>query len=117
MIANAKDTFLRKVAAEGDQGVSAILNRAKRAGIGARARAPVRRELPKLLNPTKRNLRQTGMTFWLQFFGEQEAGQLLSTERLSMSPRTGPFGNGAFCPVNMRLRAFFAEYPRTRLRG
>ncbi|CAE7291897.1 unnamed protein product [Symbiodinium sp. CCMP2592] len=83
MIAEAKDGFLRRVAAEGDQGVCAILNRAKRAGIGARARAPVRRDLPKLLDPTTGRQAETVADrddIWLRFFGEQEAGRIMGTQ-------------------------------------
>eukprot|EP00439_Symbiodinium_sp_Y106_P079440 s29_g18.t1 len=84
VIAEAKNRFLRTLTANGPQDVASILQRAKKAGVGARTRQCVQRELPKLLDPT------TGLPtpsaaerdqVWLQYFGDQEAGNLLTTRQ------------------------------------
>ena len=46
LIAKAKDTFLRGLTANGPQTVSAVLQRAKQAGLGSKDKKPVRRALP-----------------------------------------------------------------------
>ena len=124
-IAQAKDAFLRKVATEGDQGVSAILNRAKRAGIGARARAPVRRELPKLLNPTTGCEAESAADrddIWLQFFGEQEAGRLLSTEDFIQAaaltePTDRPHWEWGTLPSQHELAGVLRRIPKNKAAG
>ncbi|CAE7386010.1 unnamed protein product [Symbiodinium sp. CCMP2592] len=84
MIAAAKDQFLRGLAATGPTDVASILQRAKKAGLGSKARQMVGRSLPKLMNP--RTGEETTCvaerdTVWLQFFGEQEVGHILPTTR------------------------------------
>ncbi|CAE7768865.1 unnamed protein product [Symbiodinium sp. CCMP2592] len=81
-IAKAKDKFLRSVAAEGHQNVGAIMQRAKRAGIGSKARKPYCRELPKLLSPTTGNEATCTADrdeIWLHYFGAQEEGTIKTT--------------------------------------
>ena len=51
LIAEAKDNFLLALAKDGPQDVASIMQRAKKAGIGAKVKKPIGRELPKLLNP------------------------------------------------------------------
>ncbi|CAE7217452.1 unnamed protein product [Symbiodinium sp. CCMP2592] len=82
-IAKAKDQFLRKVATEGHQNVGAIMQRAKRAGLGAKARKPFSRELPKLLDPNSgraASCAEDRDDIWLRHFGDQEAGTIKSTQ-------------------------------------
>ena len=57
MIANAKDDFLQKVASEGHQGVTAILQRARKAGIGAGANDQSADRCPSSLTPSPDYLR------------------------------------------------------------
>ncbi|CAE7349989.1 unnamed protein product, partial [Symbiodinium sp. CCMP2456] len=82
MIATAKDAFLRNVATEGHQSVSAVLQRARRAGIGGRNKKPVSRPLPKLIDPNNGEVARSAGdrdNIWLHFFGEQEQGDIVPT--------------------------------------
>ncbi|CAE7905413.1 rngB [Symbiodinium microadriaticum] len=82
-IASAKDGFLQRVASEGHQGVTAILQRARKAGIGGRSKRPVGRPLPKLVDPES-GLQTASAEdrdkVWLHFFGEQERGEVITTK-------------------------------------
>ncbi|CAE7710018.1 unnamed protein product [Symbiodinium sp. CCMP2592] len=84
LVADAKDKFLRGLVAKGPSDVAALLQRAKQAGLGTKSRKMVGRALPKLLDPTtgrEAECMADRDQIWLQFFGEQEAGNLLTTER------------------------------------
>ena len=110
---------------EDDQGVSAVLSRAKRAGIGARARAPVRRELPKLLNPTTGCEAESAAdrdAIWLQFFGEQEAGRLLSTEDFIKAaaltePKDRPLWDWGTLPSQHEIASVLRRVPKNKAAG
>ncbi|CAE7257034.1 unnamed protein product [Symbiodinium sp. CCMP2592] len=83
IIAQAKDAFLRGVAAEGHQGVSAIMQRVKAAGLGAKAKRSFGRTLPRLLHP-RTGVEAASATdrddLWLEYFGAQEEGVVMSTD-------------------------------------
>ncbi|CAE6948720.1 unnamed protein product [Symbiodinium sp. CCMP2592] len=83
IIAKAKDNYLRGLAATGPQSASAILRRAKQAGLGSKAKRPIHRELPKLLDPETQKeaeTREDRDAIWLKYFGTQEAGSIVATE-------------------------------------
>ena len=82
IIAAAKDKFLRSLAADGTKDVASIMQRAKKAGVGSKARRPVGRDLPKLLDPASgapATSTAARDSIWLRYFGDQEAGSVLPT--------------------------------------
>ena len=84
IIAEAKDRFLRSLTTGGPQDVASILQRAKKAGVGAKGRQFVQRELPKLIDPATGLCTASAQDrdhVWLEYFGEQEAGNILSTQQ------------------------------------
>ena len=110
IIAAAKDKFLRSLAADGTQDVASIMQRAKKAGVGSKARKPVGRDLPKLLDPASGAPATSTAerdSIWLRYFGDQEAGSVLpTTEFLAEAAvsidhvvRTGP---GICCRARSR---------------
>ena len=101
LIAEAKDNFLLALAKDGPQDVASIMQRAKKAGIGAKVKKPIGRELPKLLNPED----GTDAT------ADRDA-TLVSRKRAKYCPRTASYrrrpcrqtrsettGRGAYYPV------------------
>ncbi|CAE7374664.1 Pol [Symbiodinium sp. CCMP2592] len=125
LISEAKDGFLRRVATEGDQGVCAILHRAKRAGIGARAKAPVRREMPKLLDPMTGCEAATAADrdgIWLRFFGEQEAGTVVKTSAFIEDASAGtvedsPAWDWQLLPNRLEIEAALRRLPKNKAAG
>ena len=84
LIAEAKDKFLRTLTTDGPQDAASVLRRAKKAGLGARGRQPIKRALPRLTDPTTGEATETAADrdqVWLQYFGEQEAGRILTAQQ------------------------------------
>ena len=84
LIAEAKDKFLRTLTTNGPQDAASVLRRAKKAGLGAKGRQPIKRALPKLTDPKTGAATETAADrdqVWLQYFGEQEAGRLLTAQQ------------------------------------
>ena len=85
LIADAKDKFLHGIALEGKQGAADIMQRARKAGIGGRAKRPIGRPLPRLLDPVSGQQAASAAdrdNIWLRFFGDQEQGEVISTKQL-----------------------------------
>ena len=79
-IAVAKAGFLDAIVTEGHQGVAAILQRAKKAGIGDRGCEPVQRPLPLLLHPQDGRPAESKSDrdeIWLTYLAEQECGDII----------------------------------------
>ncbi|CAE7378412.1 grxB [Symbiodinium sp. CCMP2456] len=83
LITVAKAKMLDGVVATGPQNVAAVLQRAKKAGVGGRKSRPVQRPLPQLLDPStgERAKDQADLDkIWLNYFGQQEYGVIYSVE-------------------------------------
>ena len=83
MIAKAKDDFMDNLISSGPQNVSAILHRAKKAGIGGRKSRPINRPLPSLLDPSNGQVTETRQDrdrVWLEYFGQQEYGSITTVK-------------------------------------
>ncbi|CAE7241226.1 Pol [Symbiodinium sp. CCMP2592] len=82
LIAKGKNEMLGSIVREGPQGVSEVLQRAKRAGLGGQKTRPVVRPLPALLHPDSGELartRQDRDQIWLLHFGRQEKSVIRKT--------------------------------------
>ena len=83
MIAKAKAEFLGNLITSGPKNVSAILQRAKKAGLGGRKSKPINRPLPSLLDPNNgcvMETRQDRDRVWLEYFGQQEYGSITTVK-------------------------------------
>ncbi|CAE7241543.1 unnamed protein product [Symbiodinium sp. CCMP2456] len=87
-IRQAKENFLRTVAAEGGGTAADILGRIKRAGIGgSKSRQPFK-PLPLLYAEEEQPVRscEDRDSLWLHYFGEQEMGTILDTADFLREP-------------------------------
>ncbi|CAE7857683.1 unnamed protein product, partial [Symbiodinium necroappetens] len=125
MIAEAKDKFLRQVAAEGHQNVTAVLQRARKAGVGGRNRRPVSRPLPRLIDPKTGEVATTAADrdkIWLQFFGEQEQGKVIPTDSLiqqagEWQDRGDSEWSWELLPSTAEIEAVFRRTPKGKAGG
>ena len=85
----------------------------------------MRRELPKLLNPTTRCEAESAADrddIWLQFFGEQEAGRLLSTEDFIKAaaltePKDRPLWDWGTLPSQHEIASVLRRVPKNKAAG
>ena len=83
-IAAAKNKLFADFAEQGQMTTSQLLQKAKRCGVGGRSRQTLTRELPLLLDATGKpaDSREARDEIWLQYFSQQEHGQVISIEDL-----------------------------------
>ena len=125
MIVDAKNKFLQSIATEGNQGVAAILQRARRAGIGGRAKRPVARPLPRLIDPISGKSATSAQDrdeIWLHFFGEQEQGEVITTKQFIQEAKEWSYQASDgwqwnLLPSTVEVERIFRRVPRGKAAG